>query len=91
MTDRPILAAVPHGESWDFLADRPGVWLAEADDVEAMRAAIVELAAAKFAGRPTTFARDGAREEISYASRAGEFEDAIRAGIAHRRRRGRGS
>jgi glycosyl transferase family 4 len=87
MTDRPILAAVPRGESWDFLADRPGVWLAEPDDVEAMRAVVVELAAAKFAGRPTTFARESAREEISYASRGREFETAIRAGIARRRRR----
>jgi len=91
MTDRPILAAVPHGESWDFLDGRPGVWLAEPDDVEAMRAALVELAAAKFAGTPATFARESAREEISYATRGGEFEDAIRAGIAHRRRRGDGS
>jgi len=87
MTDRPILAAVPHGESWDFLSGRPGVWLAEPDDAEAMRAVVVELAAAKFSGRPTTFARETAREEISYASRGGEFEDAIRAGIARRRRR----
>jgi hypothetical protein len=90
MTDRPILAAVPHGESWDFLAGRRGVWLAEPDDVEAMRAVIVELAAAKFAGRPATFAREDVREEISYATRAREFEGAIRAGIAHAERRGPG-
>ncbi|HEY2180171.1 MAG TPA: glycosyltransferase [Solirubrobacteraceae bacterium] len=87
MTDRPILAAVPRGESWNFLADRPGVWLAEPDDVEAMRAVVVELAAAKFAGAPPAFARESAREEISYASRGGEFENAIRAGIARKRRR----
>jgi Glycosyl transferase 4-like domain len=91
MTDRPILAAVPRGESWDFLSGRPGVWLAEPDDAEAMRAVVVELAAAKFAGRPAAFARESAREEISYASRGGEFEDAIRAGIARKRRRGHGS
>jgi hypothetical protein len=91
MTDRPILAAVPRGESWDFLADRPGVWLAEPDDVEAMRAVIVELAAAKFAGRPTAYARESAREEISYTSRGAEFENAIRAGIAGRGRRRRGN
>jgi hypothetical protein len=90
MTDRPILAAVPHGESWDFLAGRPGVWLAEPDDVETMRAVVVELAAAKFAGKPATFARESARREISYASRGGEFEKAIRAGIARGRRRRHG-
>jgi Glycosyl transferase 4-like domain len=89
MTDRPILAAVPPGESWYFLADRPGVWLAEPDDVEAMRAVIVELAAAKFAGTPAVFARESVRQEISYTTRGVEFEDAIRAGIAHKRRRRR--
>jgi hypothetical protein len=56
-----------------------------------MRAVVVELAAAKFAGTPAAFARESAREEISYASRGGEFEDAIRAGIARKRRRGHGS
>jgi hypothetical protein len=88
MTDRPVLAAVPHGESWEFLAGRPGVWLAEPDDVEAMRAVIVELATTKFAGRPAAFARESVRQEISYATRGAEFEDAIRAGIARKRRPG---
>ena len=27
MTDRPILAAVPKGENWDYYAGKPGVWL----------------------------------------------------------------
>ena len=45
---------------------------------------------AYFEGTPATFAREGAREEISYGSRAAEFEDVIRAGIAHRRSRRRG-
>jgi hypothetical protein len=87
MTDRPILAALPQGENWDYLADKPGVWLAEPDDVGALRDAVVELAAAKFAGRPMTFAREQVHREISYAARAEEFERAIRAGIAHRRAR----
>ena len=34
-TDRPILAAVPRGENWDYLADKPGVWLVAPDDREA--------------------------------------------------------
>ncbi len=85
MTDRPILAALPRGENWDYLADKPGVWLAEPDDVEALRDAIVELAAAKLAGAPRTFARESVHEEISYSARAREFEDAIVAGIEHAR------
>src|SRR5204862_3600793 len=45
MTDRPILAALPRGENWDYLAGKPGVWLAAPDDDGAMHEAIVELAA----------------------------------------------
>ena len=90
MTDRPILAALSLGENRDYLADKPGVWLAEPDDAGAMRDAIVELATAKFAGAPRAFARERVHEEISYATRAGEFEHAIRAGI-ERKQRGRSS
>lgn len=81
MTDRPILASLPHGENWDYLAGKPGVWLAAPDDVGALQEAIVELAAAKFAGAPRTFARERLHGQISYTARAREFEDAIRAGI----------
>lgn len=86
MTDRPILAALPPGENWDYLADKPGVWLAEPDDADSLRAAIVELASAKFGAGAQTFARERVHEEISYASRAREFEAAIDAAIAHARR-----
>jgi hypothetical protein len=81
MTDRAILAALPAGENWDYLAGKPGVWLTAPDDVAAQRAAIVELASAKFAGEPRTFARERVHEEISYDARAEQFEAAIRAGI----------
>jgi hypothetical protein len=87
MTDRPILGALPRGENWDYLAGKPGVWLAAPDDVGALQEAIVELAAAKFAGTPRTFAREQLREEISYTARAREFEDVIRAGIERGRLR----
>jgi hypothetical protein len=83
-TDRPILAAVPHGENWDYLADRPGVSLVAPDDRERMKQVIVELADAKFAGSPRAFAREHLHEEISYATRAAELAGAIRAGIEHR-------
>jgi glycosyltransferase involved in cell wall biosynthesis len=89
MTERPILAALPAGENRDYLAGKPGVWLAEPDDADALREAIVELAAAKFAGQPRSFARERVHEEISYDARAEQFEAAIEAGIdAHRVRRG---
>jgi glycosyltransferase involved in cell wall biosynthesis len=86
MTDRPILAALPAGENRDYLSDAPGVWLTEPDDIDAQRDAIIELAAAKFAGTPRTFARPLAREEASYAARAEQFETALLAGIERRRR-----
>jgi hypothetical protein len=91
MTDRPILAALPRGENWDYLSGKPGVWLVAPDDVDALRKVVVELADAKFAGTPLTFARERVHEEISYVARAHEFEDAIRAGIerGHGRRRAR--
>ena len=80
-TDRPVLAAVPPGENWNYLSDKPGVWLVEPDDRERMRDVIVELAAAKFAGRPLTVDRGHLRDEISYRTRAAEFTGAVRAGI----------
>jgi hypothetical protein len=85
-TDRPILAAVPAGENWDYLAGKPGVWLVAPDDREAMREAIVELAAAKLAGRPLTFDRGELQAELSYETRARELAAAISAGIARRAR-----
>jgi hypothetical protein len=84
MTDRPILAAVPHGENWSFLEGRPGVWLVEPDDREAMRAVILELARAALSGSPLAFDRRGLRGELSYDTRAGEFAAVIRAAIARR-------
>jgi Glycosyl transferase 4-like domain len=84
-TDRPILAAVPRGENWDYLAGKPGVWLVAPDDCERMREVIAELADAKFSGNPRTFAREHLHEEISYRTRASELAGAIAAGIEHKR------
>jgi hypothetical protein len=81
MTDRPILAAVPRGESWDYLMGKPGVWLVAPDDHERMREIVEELTRAKLAGEPLTFDRGQLREELSYDTRAREFAQAIRAGI----------
>jgi len=85
-TDRPILAAVPAGENWDYLEGKPGVWLLAPDDREAMLQAIVELAAAKLAGRPLRFDRGELQRELSYETRAKQFAAAINAGIARRAR-----
>lgn len=83
-TDRPILAAVPQGENWDYLTDKPGVWLVEPDDGQGMKKAISELAAAKFAGSPRTFDRDHLQGQLSYDARAAEFATVVRAGIERR-------
>jgi hypothetical protein len=85
MTDRPILAAVPQGENWDYLADKPGVWLVTPDDRLAMKAVIAELASAKFDGEARTFDRAHLQDRLSYASRAAEFEAVIEAAPARRR------
>jgi Glycosyl transferase 4-like domain len=84
VTDRPILAAVPRGESWDYLRGKPGVWLVAPDDRESMREILERLVAAKLAGEPLAFDRGALREELSYDTRARELAQAIRAGIAWR-------
>ncbi len=88
-TDRPILAAVPQGENWDYLAGKPGVWLVDPADGPGMREVIAELAEAKFAGRARSFDRERLRAELSYETRAREFELVIDAAIARRSRPGR--
>lgn len=84
-TDRPILAAVPQGENWDYLTDKPGVWLVDPDDRQGMKEVIVGLAGAKFGGTPRTFDRDHLHDQLSYDTRAAEFADVVRAGIERRR------
>jgi hypothetical protein len=81
-TDRPILAAVPRGENWDYLADKPGVWLVAPDDRQAMQNVVSELVEAKFSGSPLTFDRGGLVEELSYATRANEFAQVIDLAVA---------
>jgi hypothetical protein len=80
-TDRPILAAVPPGENWDYLSGKPGVWLLAPDDEQGMSAVIAELARAKLAGSPLSFDRGELAEQLSYDTRAREFADVVRAAI----------
>ena len=89
MTDRPILAAVPRGENWDYLAGKPGVWLVEPDDEAGMLTVLSELAVAKAAGTPLTYDRERLRGELSYSTRAREFEAVLDTAI--RRRHGAGA
>ncbi|HSZ06388.1 MAG TPA: glycosyltransferase [Solirubrobacteraceae bacterium] len=92
MTDRPILAAVPQGENWSYLADKPGVWLVEPNDRQGMREVIAELARAKLAGAPITFDRSHLREQLSYDARAEQFASVLNAAIeggSHRGKRHR--
>ena len=80
-TDRPILAAVPRGENWDYLSEKPGVWLVEPDDRDGMRKVIAELAGAKFSGAPGRFDRGHLHAELSYGRRARRFEAVVRGAI----------
>lgn len=90
-TDRPILAAVPQGENWDYLAGKPGVWLVAPDDRDGMSAVIGELARAKLDGKPLSFDRSELAAELSYDTRAGEFATVVRTAIERRHARsGRG-
>lgn len=73
MTDKPILAALPKGENWNYLKDKPGVWLVEPTDTDGMVKIISELAAAKFSGHPQTFDRSNLHSQLSYTNRAKKF------------------
>ncbi|MGA9377419.1 MAG: glycosyltransferase [Phormidium sp.] len=77
MTDKPILAAVPQGENWDYLEDKPGVWLTKPTNVSTMAKVVSELAAAKFTGKELKVDRDYLRSELSYENRAQEFNHVI--------------
>lgn len=83
-TDRPILAAVPRGENWDYLEGKPGVWLVDPGDWRGMAEVIGELAQAKFAGRPLFFDRSALAGQLSYDTRAEEFASVIRVASGRR-------
>ena len=77
MTDRPILAAVPDGENRNYLQDKPGVWLVEPTDIEAMAKVIEKLAIEKFSGDLLSIDRAKVKSEVSYTNRAKEFEKVL--------------
>jgi Glycosyltransferase Family 4 len=73
MTDRPILAAVPKGENWDYLQDKLGVWLVAPTDIEAMSQVITQVAEAKFSGSPLRYDRSALQQQLSYMNLAQEY------------------
>jgi len=89
MTDRPILAAIPKGENWDYLSDKPGVWLIEPNDVDGMIRIVSKLAAEKFAGKSCSVDRSKIVDHLSYASRAREYEEVLNQ-VVHREKEPQG-
>lgn len=77
MTNKPILAAVPPGENWDYLNDKPGVWLVKPTDISTMTNVITELVSTQFSGQTVPFNRKLLYPELSYTNRAKEFNEII--------------
>jgi glycosyltransferase involved in cell wall biosynthesis len=73
MTDRPILAAIPKGENWNYLHDKPGVWVVNPTDTAAMSAVISEVMTAKMAGTPLRFDRTAIQQDMSYTKLTQDF------------------
>lgn len=77
MSDRPILAALPQGENWNYLAGQPGVYLVEPDDVVGMAEIITQLAARKFSGESLRVDRSDLQQQLSYGKRSEEFSQVL--------------
>ena len=77
MTDRPILAAIPKGENWNYLHDKPGVWIVSPTDTAAMSAVINEVMAAKMAGTPLRFDRTAIQQDMSYTKLTQDFLEVL--------------
>ena len=77
MTDRPILAALPKGENWDYLDGKPGVFLVNPTDAKAMQSVITEVAKKKLSGQPMTFDRNALAPELSYQYKIDDFEKVL--------------
>ncbi len=76
-TDRPILAALPPGENWEYLQGKAGTHLAAPKDVAGMAGVIEELASAQFAGRPTGVDRSELHTSLTGKARAKAFEQVL--------------
>lgn len=85
MTDRPILAAVPPGENREYLKDKPGTYLTDPTDVDAMATVIETLARARFSGTGSRIPRPTLTSALSSKTRAQALsrilQDAIQQGV----------
>ncbi|ESA38661.1 group 1 glycosyl transferase [Leptolyngbya sp. Heron Island J] len=77
MTDRPILAAVPPGENQNYLREKPGVYLVNPFDIEAMARVIEQLAIKHMAGETLVVDRVETQKKISYSKRGDELTTLI--------------
>jgi len=73
MTDRPILAAIPKGENWNYLNGKAGVWIVDPMDIDAMCEVINLVFLAKLSGSPLRFDRTTIHEEMSYTKLTEDF------------------
>jgi hypothetical protein len=73
MTDRPILAAIPKGENWNYLNGKPGVWIVEPMDIEGMYKVINMVVTAQMSGSPLRFDRTAIHQQISYTKLTEDF------------------
>jgi hypothetical protein len=72
-TNRPILAAVPRGENWNYLLDKSGTWLVQPTDIETMSIVIHSIMTAKFSGNPLRYDRTNLQKELDYEYLAQEY------------------
>lgn len=77
MTDRPILAAVPPGENYDFLRSKPGTFLSGPTDVHRMSQHLENLVAQWFKRESTSFSRSHLQRELSVSRRASRLAGLI--------------
>jgi hypothetical protein len=74
LTNRPILAAIQHGEMADILKPHPGTYITSAGDVAGMAATIVKLLQAVDASTFTPVCRPDAFASHGFAACAAQFE-----------------
>lgn len=77
MSDRPILAALPQGENWNYLENQPGVYLVNPDDITGMAQVIAHLVSRKFLGESLSVDRRDLQQELSYVQKSLEFSQVL--------------
>lgn len=80
-TDRPVLAAVPHGENRDYLQDWPGVVCVDPLDHAAMRIAVTPWIEAWCDEQPARYDRSPRRAQLGYDPKARALLQVVRSAI----------